>query len=383
MAPERIEHIRDLTHRWVAAGVHDVVVVLIARRGTVVLHEAFRRTSRPAVQAARTDTLFPLSSLTKPITAAALMTLVDEGLVGLTRPVAEYVPEFTGEGKDDVCVHHLLTHTSGLEDPLDECERLAATTPPDPATLDATQDAFLERYLRSTYELPLHRTPGAAMAYCNLNYELLGEIIRRVSGRPFAAFCRDRVFAPLGMVDTAIAPDLEARRGSVRPIEDDDPSHDDRFLVHPSSSGGGWSTAADMAALAQVHLDAGRAPDPTVLSPHAVREMTRNQIPGIGLSSVRHRHVEASWGFGWSVTTPDQCGAAGRAFRSNISRKMHFPVLALGSFSHVGAGGMFLWGDPHHDLVGAFFAASAPGRDVPHPPWAVDLYVNATLAAIL
>jgi CubicO group peptidase (beta-lactamase class C family) len=377
---ERIAHIRELARHWVATGVHDVIVLLVARRGIVALHEAFHDETRFAGSYG-TDALFPLASLTKPITAAALMALVDEGLVGLTRPVAEYLPEFKGEGKKDVCVHHLLSHTSGLEDPHDEPERMAATEPQDLHELDATQDAFVERYLRAMFELPLKRRPAQKMSYCNLNYELLGEIVRRVSGSAFSDFCRLRIFDPIGMAHTYVAPPVEIRLASVRSIGAQGLSQEDLFLVRPSASGGVWSTASDMAAFAQMHLKGGAAADRRVLSAQAVREMTRNQIPGID-ALCSDDHIEASWGFGWTIATSARCGEDGIPFRSNISRKMRFPTLARQSFSHLGTGGVFLWGDPENELVGAFFAASKHVGSPLQRPWAVDLFVNAVHAAI-
>jgi CubicO group peptidase (beta-lactamase class C family) len=80
-----------------------------------VLHEAFGRlTPDDDAPPVKRDTIYPLTSLTKPITATAAMLLVEDGLLGLQRPVSEYLPEFSGEGKQAVMVHHLLTHTSGL-----------------------------------------------------------------------------------------------------------------------------------------------------------------------------------------------------------------------------------------------------------------------------
>src|SRR2546430_9423872 len=117
MSAQRVQHIAELAEGWVEQGIAPALVVLVARRGNIVLHEAFGRlTPDPDAPALPRDAIFPLASLTKPITATAAMVLVDDGLLGLNRPVAEYIPEFVGEGKSAVMVHHLLTHTSGLRD---------------------------------------------------------------------------------------------------------------------------------------------------------------------------------------------------------------------------------------------------------------------------
>ena len=117
MSAQRIRRLADSAKGWVAQGIHPALVILVARRGIIVLHEAFgrlkpERDSPPL----KVDSLFPLASITKPITATAAMILVEDGLLGLNRPVSWYVPEFTGEGKEAVMVHHLLTHTSGLRE---------------------------------------------------------------------------------------------------------------------------------------------------------------------------------------------------------------------------------------------------------------------------
>src|SRR5438128_8658029 len=110
MSAQRVRHVAALAEGWVAEGVTPALVVLVARRGVIVLHEAFGRlTPDPDSPPLQRDSIYPLTSITKPITATAAMILMEEGLLGLSRPVSEYIPEFTGEGKDAVMVHHLVT----------------------------------------------------------------------------------------------------------------------------------------------------------------------------------------------------------------------------------------------------------------------------------
>ena len=117
MSPARLARIKELAARWVEEGLAQALVVLAARRGIVVLHEAFGRLRPgPGSPSVRRDTIFPLASLTKPITATVVMMLVEDGILGLNHPVQEYIPEFIGEGKEMVLVHHLLTHTSGIRE---------------------------------------------------------------------------------------------------------------------------------------------------------------------------------------------------------------------------------------------------------------------------
>ena len=117
MLPDRIERVKRLAEGWVADGHTPSLVVLAARRGVIFLHEAYGvltpEEDSPPLQL---DTIFPLGSLTKPITATAAMILVEDGLLGLNRPVVDYIPEICGEGTEEVLVHHLLSHTSGYND---------------------------------------------------------------------------------------------------------------------------------------------------------------------------------------------------------------------------------------------------------------------------
>ena len=116
------------------------------------------------------DTLYPLSSLTKPITATAAMLLVEDGLLGLQRPVSEYLPEFSGEGKQAVRVHHLLTHTSGLRD--EDVDAHAAkkrgvslpSLPPKRRNTHGSTNTCFFAMMRLCGSHPAWRCPTAAMA---------------------------------------------------------------------------------------------------------------------------------------------------------------------------------------------------------------------------
>ena len=218
------------------------------------------------------------------------MALVEDGLLGLQRPLAEYIPEFLGEGKDAVMVHRLLTHTSGLSDELviaHRAEKKARGAPipvPEP-----TQHPWIHENLWLGYDAPLWKAPGQEMSYCNFGYSLLGEVVRRVSKQSLANFATARIFEPLGMESTFyIVPDSVRARIITR-------SKDAPYAVAvtgpglgsrehqdtPSAAGGVYSTVMDLAIFAQMFLNRECYGDVRILSPAAVAEMTRNQIPGI------------------------------------------------------------------------------------------------------
>jgi CubicO group peptidase (beta-lactamase class C family) len=373
MSAERIQHIKGLAESWVARGIHPSLVVLAARRGTIVLHEAFGRLGpEPDAPPLMPDTLFPLASITKPITATALMLLVEDGLVGLFRPVSEYIPEFVGEGKYAVKVHHLLTHTSGLrEEDVNrhaEAKKKSFDFPP----VDENQHPRIHERLWLGYDAPLWKPPGEEMSYCTFGYALLGEIVRRVSGRSLADCAEERIFRPLGMEDTCYTVPASLEPRIVRRAEGKPGAHLNTREAHetPAAGSGAYSTAMDMAVFGQMFLNGGVYGGTRILSPVSVAEMTRNQIPGI--SALWHApwgdefFPEAGWGLGW--------GISGNKKEALVSPK---------AFRHLGWGGVLLWVDPVYEIVGVFFSVDLMPEGVEPSQWCGDLFEGAVTAAVI
>src|SRR5215831_13800342 len=312
MSARRVRHVGQLAAGWVAQGITSALVILVARRGVVVLHEAFGRlTPDDNAPPVKRDTIYPVASLTKPITATAAMLLVEDGLLGLQRPVSEYIPEFRGEGKQAVMVHHLLTHTAGLRDEdvgAHAAKRRGVVAIPPP---EATQHPRINENLFLGYDTLLWKPPGVEMAYCNYGYNLLGEIVRRVSGQALADFASERIFEPLGMQDTFyIVPDAVRARIVRRPLDAPYAAtgptvalglETREYQERPGAAGGVYSTAMDMAIFGQMFLNRGSYGEVRILSSAAVAEMTRNQIPGISAQFRGEFFPEASWGLGWSI----------------------------------------------------------------------------------
>ena len=386
MSPERVARLRSRCSGWVEHGLTPSLQVLVARHGVVVLDEAWGKRG-PEADAAPLDTdgIFAVGSMTKPITATAVMCLVEDGLLGLNRPVQEYVPEFVGEGKEQVMVHHLLTHTSGLrqEDIAAYLrERIEAGALPKPPPLPGVgpREALPGRCFEASLMAPLSMAPGTEMSYCTTGYLLLARIVERAAGQPVERFVQERVLDPLGMIATSYhgAPPERHQRVVRR-----DP--DARFAIfdHPTviaaglTPGGGtsYSTARDVATLVQTYLNGGVHGGARILSPASVAEMTRNQIPGIGASWEGEFFPEAGWGYGWGI----QGGKKGQRDGS-----LHSPA----TFSHGGIMMHFAWADPAYDLVGVYLSILpaekkvqiAPGR---HSQWCADLFANAVTASVV
>jgi CubicO group peptidase (beta-lactamase class C family) len=272
--------------------------------------------------------------------------MVEEGLLGLNRPVAEYIPEFTGEGKHAVMVHHLLTHTSGLRDlEADACARQKGALTSD--DIFAGRDLpHLSDFLQARYDAPLWKPPGEEMSYCGFGYDLLGEIVARVSGQPLAAFVQERICGPLGMAGTHfVVPEEVRHRIALRPEEAVGASilNLRGLQEEPYAGSGAYGTAQDLAIFGQMFLNQGSYGDVRILSPATVAEMTRNQIPGISARWGEESFPEACWGLGWRVPGNNR-GIRDGSLRSGRS------------FEHGGFGGVALWVDPVYELVGAYFS---------------------------
>lgn len=385
MLSDRMERIKAVGPRSIENGVHTAVVMLAARRGVIFLHEAYGQL-RPEADSPPVvlDTIFPLASMTKPITGTAAMLLVEDGLLGLNRPVADYIPELCGEGTDALLVHHLMTHTSGYTNgalfghtraKLREL-REGATLPP----RDETQHPSIHEQLVLRYDAPLSKPPGEIMSYCNFNVILLGEIIRRVSGCSLADFARERIFDPLGMDDsTYIVPEEMRPRIVKRPPDAFFTQGAGRYMpgidsrereVRPMADTGAYSTAHDLAVFGQTFLNGGSYGETRLLSRAAVTEMTRNQIPGIAVDLLGSSYPEASWGFQW--------GVHGNGKFRYLDGSLHSPE----AFSHSGAGGAFIWVDPAYEIVGVYLSVVLRGTPEGANIWDNDLFQNAVTAAI-
>jgi CubicO group peptidase (beta-lactamase class C family) len=376
MSAERVENLRRLGANWVEGGTHLSVVALVARRGIVVLHDAWgKQGPEPEAPPITTDAIFPLASMSKVIAATCAMLLVEDGLLGLNRPVQEYLPEFGGEGKQDVLVHHLLTHTSGLRE-ADYADHIREETGPLRRDLAVTQntpaddyDPIVAKILELAAEMPLSHRPGEMMSYTpRVGYALLCEILRRLSGESIARFAQERVFLPLGMKDTSFRIN-DAERGRLvrrqpHPLFDGFHASLGRRIA---GYGSATSTALDIAKLGQMYLNLGEYAGNRVLSPITVREMTRNQVPGIPAEYLRRSVAEASWGYGWGVMGSEK-------WEGTPS------LLSSDAFWHTGGTGVALYVDPRDELVCVFLPIANGGPfEMPHRE---DLFANAVVAAI-
>ena len=356
----RLARIDAVVREAIAAGRLPGAVVLVAHRGRTVYRKAFGfRAVRPVREPMTVDTIFDLASLTKAIaTAPSVMALVEDGAVRLRDPVARHLPGFERHDKEAVTVEQLLTHTSGLRAglPLEEEFEGAA---------EALRRVLAER---------LAAPSGATFIYSDLNFVLLGEIVRRVSGQALDVFAAERLFAPLGMRDTTFRPGAD-QRARIAPTEACTPLgwpcggpgavmlrgtvHDPtaRRMGGAAGHAGLFGTADDLARFGAMLLAGGRsASGAAVLSPLTISRMTRPSTPA-GLRDVR--------GLGWDIDS---------RYSSNRG-----DLFSPRSFGHTGFTGASIWIDPETDTVVVFLSNRV------HPDGGGDVVrlrgVVATLAA--
>jgi CubicO group peptidase (beta-lactamase class C family) len=365
--PKRIELLRQRIPEWIDGHRMRSGVLLAARRGTIVFHEAYGPlTDQPDSPLMEKDTIFSVASITKTVTAAAAMVLVERGLLGLNRPIKEYLPEVCGEGTDDVEVQHLFTHTSGFES--EESERIYTDKLKEIAGESGDFEALLYQdrdiYFDCLWGLKVNTRPGTRMNYCDHNFDLLSKIIARISGEPLSQFAQREIFEPLGMKDTSYRwQDAKMHRYV-------------RRLTPMKSFNAEWgsslmrTTAKDLAAFGQMMLNRGTYGDRRIFSPATVHEMTRNQIPGVGTEFLGW-HDEASWGLGWSVQ-------ANERWRWSAGT-----LIPEGTFGHLGYGGSAYWIDPINEIVGIHLTVCFDIDDESgEHHFNLDLFQNMVTAAV-
>ncbi|MBL8191040.1 MAG: beta-lactamase family protein, partial [Acidobacteria bacterium] len=199
MSPTQLFNIDTIVEAEIAKKQLPGAVVLVGRQGKIVWRRAYgNRALEPQPEAMTTDTIFDLASLTKVVaTATSVMILVERGLVRLGDPVSRYIPEFAENGKRAITVEHLLVHRSGL------------TADNDIRDYEQGPEKAIENIWRLA---PLNEV-GSKMIYSDVNFIVLAELVKRVSGKPIDQFARENIFEPLGMKDTGFNPaaSLKAR----------------------------------------------------------------------------------------------------------------------------------------------------------------------------
>jgi uncharacterized protein YbbC (DUF1343 family)/CubicO group peptidase (beta-lactamase class C family) len=306
------------TEQAIQNGLIPGAVIVVGHDGKIVHRKAYgARAIVPAREAATLDTIYDVASLTKVIaTTPAIMKLFEQGKIRPDDPVTTYLPEFQG-GKSAITVRDLMTHFSGLRPDLD---------------LDPPWSGYETGIRKALADKPAG-PPGQKFVYSDINFELLGEIVRRLSGEPLDQFAREQIFEPLGMADTMFRPPA-ALTGRIAPTEIDAATgkpfrgvvHDPtaRYMGGVAGHAGLFSTADDLARYAEMMLGMGSRGGVKLFAPLTVTTFTSRASP-TGQPVARS--------LGWDIDS---------SYSSN--RGDVFPVGT--SYGHTGFTGPSLWIDP-------------------------------------
>lgn len=363
---QRLQRLTDTFNADVASGKIPGAVVLVARRGKVAYLQSFGFQDRAALVPMRTDSIFRIASMTKPVTMVAALMLAEEGKLQLMDPASVYLPQLKtlqvgievreGNGerslalepaRREVTVQDLMRHTSGMTygifgDSLVQRAYRSAGTMDDQQTNAQLIDKLAQ--------LPLAFQPGTAFEY-GMSNDVIGRIVEVQGGRDLNQFIVERIARPLGMPDTAFLLDAAQTMKLAQP----QPSPGAPALVigyNPAkppkwfSGGGGLlSTAEDYARFCQMLLNGGELDGVRILSRKSVELMTSNHLPpGIGYGSFTME-------LGLTAPLPQygQAYGLGVGVREEAGRSM-VPG-SVGDYYWGGATGPYFWVDPTEKLV--------------------------------
>jgi CubicO group peptidase (beta-lactamase class C family) len=320
-------------------------IVVLKEGQTVIEHYAGEAAAQLP---AGPHVLWPIASISKVYTAATLMRLVEDGALTLNMPVHLMLPEFTGGGREEMRIRHLLTHTAGFIYESPEMQaRLSSRTP-------------LRELLQEALGSTLLFKPGTQFRYADYNYLLAGHLAEIAAGRPFQELVQKLVLEPAGLRQTFLPPppSEEARIAVIRGVlaEGSDGamynSHYARELAHPAF--GVCATTMDLARFGLMFMPGG----PRFLSEAAVRAMTTDQTGGVaGIHPSMKGYaadIRIPWAIGFALQTAQVPG-------------LYSDLASFQTFGHGGASGCELIGDPVQGLVVAITTNTHLGTG--REPW--------------
>jgi CubicO group peptidase (beta-lactamase class C family) len=391
MSELRLQLIEDhLKRNYIDNGRFPCTHTLVYRHGKMV-HSAAQGWADVERQALiKDDTIFRIYSMTKPITSVAFMMLVEEGRVGLDEPVAKYIPQWrdlavyvggmpmlgpqpdgqpkfiTRAAARPMLIVDLLRHTSGLTYGFQNRTNVDAAY----RSMQIGEIGFagtLDSMVEQLATVPLEFSPGQAWNY-SVSADVLGYLIGKISGKPFEQFLKERIFDPLGMVDTGFhVPTEKAHRfaacysvdGKGGKVLQDDPTQSS-FLNPPSfvSGGGGLvSTTADYLKFCRMLLGRGALGNARLLSPKTLSLMTTNHLPGGKTLPELSRSL-------FSEAIYDGVGF-GLGFAVTIEPARTLLPGSSGEYSWGGAASTSFWIDPAEDLAVIFMTQCLPSGAYP------------------
>jgi len=372
MSSERLGRIRPFVQRNIDEGKFAGILTLIARHGQVAHFDSAGMMDQEAGKPMQEDTLFRIYSMTKPVTSLALMMLYEEGHVRLSDPVSRFIPAFKDlkvysrplsagmeltNTQREITVRDLFTHTSGLsygfneDSPVDALYRKIELLRAD----RKSSKAFIDDLVT----LPLVHQPGTVWRY-SVATDVIGYLVEVISGKSLGQFFQERIFQPLGMVDSgfAVPPEKISRlstvytphpEGGLAPIDTPANTHFTNAERVPSGGGGLVSTISDYLRFAQMMLNGGELDGARLVSRKTIELMTMNHLPA---------HL-----------LPFGAGNMGYGFGLGVSVVMDLAqygsIGSIGSYEWGGAANTLFWVDPKEKLIGILMTQFMPAWQFP------------------
>ena len=375
LCPERTQRLMNVLRREVANGRLPGAVAMIARRGQIGLFEAVGQQDPGTGAPMKTDSIFRIYSMTKPVVSVAVMMLVERGLLLLSDPVSRWLPEFanqqvaTANGLEPVrnpaTVQDLLRHTAGLT------YEFLGTSPVQQqygAVKIASRERTNAEFCQTLAAVPLQFHPGSVWAYSRAT-DVLGRLVEVVSGQGLGAFLQAEIFGPLGMVDTGFAVPPEQHHRIAEPFAHDPDGGVPMKVLEPrqvpameGGGGGLMSTAMDYTRFLQCLRNRGELNGVRLLGPHTVDFMTADHLGDIPADGTL---LPPGHGFG-----------LGFAVRTHLGLS---PVPgSVGLYYWGGIAGTTFFVDPALDMVAMLMVQAPNQRDYYRP-----LFRDLVYAALL
>jgi len=377
---DRLARAAAMVDEWVASRLVPGVSLAVAWRGEVVLEHTAGRVSAGSGGPVTPETRYPVASLTKPVTAATVMALIERGDLYLDEPIRRWLPEFatptSTAARRQITARELLCHVSGL-----------AKDDPELPTLFAREAPFAD-IVDSAAAVPLVESPGRRVVYSNVGYWVLGGLVVAASRSPFAEVATDLVIRPFGLTGSTFAPEDDDAVSLARRYGPDRISNTAYGRRIGSPSGGLFATARDMVRFASAFTmgaSRGRAggvsgatgrlmttdqtaaaavPLPSANPPDLpVERRSPGPLPG-GIPGVRE-WAACPWAFGWEIRGDKEAHWTG-------------DLTSPGTVCHIGQSGCLVWADPESGLSLAVLAnrdlgsSWATGGRLENSPGAVD-----------
>ena len=376
---ERLKRVTDAFQSEVDKGAIPGAVVLIARNGKIAYLEAFGFQNRENKEPMKTDAIFRIASMSKPITSVAVMMLVEEGKIQLLDPVSHYLPEFKGvqvgveklntttgnseligePPRQEMTIQDLLRHTSGLTYGIFG-KSLVKQAYNEANLFDRNQT--LAEFVSKIAKLPLAYHPGTTWEYSH-STDVLGRIVEVVSGVTLDQFVADRIAKPLGLSDTGFyVPTEKLDRLAETQI---DPTTGKRWPTFDVTNRPNWlaggsgmvSTASDYVRFAQMLLNGGELDQVRLLSPRTVSFMTSDHLwPGVAFSPVTLNLFEPLG----IAPTPKVGQGFGLGFVVRTQEGRNPMPGSPGEYFWAGIWGTAFWVDPKEKLITVLMMQAAP-----------------------